>query len=370
MRKSAPVISGIAVLGLFTLAPLAAPPTASSAQATADRESSLLDLARRAATEGRAREALEILDRALSAGRRSAELYDLRGQFHLALGDTPAAERDWRRAAELDPANAGARTALGRLYLQRGLWGDAIRIYREVLLRNSRNVDALLGLSDALGRMGRTVGSRRLIEAAGQAIDDPRIQQRWAQVALESGQPDEAESALKRIADRLDGSAKRDVMVRLAELYVAEGRYDEAVAVLQQAQAIGGAPQAATTETYDLLVEATDNLVRRRVSALEETLQQLDASSLSREEALARAERTRMQLTEIDRLVEQIAVPDSRKQRHATRMYAYSLVNEAAFNALAYIDLGLPGKRDAFAARWRTAQAEMAQLGGPHAAGR
>lgn len=348
---------------------LAGLPTPSPTQEKSSRERSVLELARRAAVEGRSRDAIDILDRALSAGRRSSELFELRGQLSLALGDEEAAERDWRRAAQLDPANAASRIALGGLYRQRGLWPDAIRAYREVLLRDPRNVNAILGLSAALQGMGRTVGARLLIEAAGQALDDPRIQQRWAQVALESGRPEEAERALKQIADNLDGPPKRDVIHRLAELYVSQGRYEEALAALEEARAIGGASGHVSKDAYDLLVRATDNLVRLRLSALADTLQQLDAAKISREEALEQAEATRAKLAEMDELVQRVAAPESRTQGHASRLYAYSLANEATYNALAYIDLGVASKRDDFAARWAAARTEMAQLGQEPSAG-
>lgn len=369
MRKSARVSPGAAAVVLCLLGPLAGLPTSGPTQPESSSERSLLEVARRAAAEGRPREAIDILDRAISAGRRSSELFDLRGQLSLALGDEEAAERDWRRSAQLDPDNPTPRIALGRIYRQRGLWPDAIRAYREVLLRDSRNVNAILGLSEALQRMGRAVGAKRLIEAAGEALDDPRIQQRWAQVALDSGRPDEAERALKQIAGNLDGPPKRDVIQRLAELYVSQGRYEEALAALGEAGTIG-APGEVSREAYDLLAKATDNLVRLRISALGETLQQLDAAGISREEALAQTEATGAKLADIDALLQRVAVPESRTLEHSTRLYAYSLANEAAFNALAYVDLGLAGKRDDFAARWKAAQTEMAALSEEPPAGR
>jgi tetratricopeptide (TPR) repeat protein len=369
MQQSSPSSPCAAVVVLCLFGWLVGLPTPAPSQNKATTDSSVVERARRAATEGRREEAIDIIDRALAAGRRSSELYDLRGQLHQALGDEQAAERDWRRAADLDAANAAPRIALARLHLQRGLWPDAIRTYREVLLRHPRHVDAILGLSEALRRMGRTVGAQRLIEAAGQTIRDPRVQQRWAQVALESGRPDEAERALKQIAANLTGAAKREVIQRLAELYVGQGRYQEALAALEEARAIGGSAGQLGEQAYDLLAEATDNLIRLRISDLVETLQQLDAAKLSREEALQRAEATRAQLGQIDQLVAGVTVPKSREPLHASRLYAYSLASEAAFNALAYIDLGLASKRDDFANRWRAAQTEMALLRRAQSAG-
>jgi tetratricopeptide (TPR) repeat protein len=320
------------------------------------------DQARALAAEGRAKQAIDLLDRAAASGYRTAELYDLRGQLSLATGDAEAAERDWRRAAQLDPTAARPRLQLGRLYARRGLWADAIAYYREILLTDPRNADAVLGLAEAYEKSGRRVGAQKLLQAASEAIDDRRIHERWARMAREAGRPEDAERALRRIAVSAQGAAKRDALLALAELYLAEDDPERALTAAREALAVERPAGEMSAETYDAIALATDHEVAQIGEGLGAVLAALEGGSLAREEAFSAATALRSRLTEAEGLLAEVGAPEARRSAQTQRAFAYALAAEAALNALVSVDLGLPDRREAFNARMAEARAEIARL--------
>jgi len=323
------------------------------------------DPARRAAAEGRPKQGIGILDRLAAAGHRTSELYDLRAQLHLAVGDEDAAERDWRRAAQLDPTNVRSRLALGRLYGRRGLWGDAIAPYREVLLIDPRNADAVLGLADAYQKIGRTVGAQNLLEAAAEALDDRRIDERWVRVALAAGRTGDAEQALRRMVASSQGAARRDALLSLAQLYLSTDRPTEALTVAREALAIEKPAGAVTEATYDVIALAADADVEEMGRSLRQTLDALDVNSLTREEAFSALDAMRRRLSETVTLLTETGAPESRRSAQATRLYAYALADEAALNALTSVDLGSADQRVACGKRLEEAAREIRRLTPP-----
>jgi tetratricopeptide (TPR) repeat protein len=323
----------------------------------------------RAMSEGRFRTALDALTSLANAGNRTPELFDLRAQVWLAMGDPDNAERDWQRAASLDPLATGPRLSLGRLYTSRALWPEAVAAYREVLLTQPRNVEAILGLFNALQRSGRTVGARKLLETAAGVIDDSRIQERWAQVASELGRPADAERALKQIVQRVNGSAKRDVLKKLASLYTAQDRPGEALASLREALAIEAASGGVTGETYDLARQPADRLVQEALTSAGRSLRDLDEGKLTREEAFERLQSIRSELADLEGFAGEVTPPTDRARAHAARAYAYSLAEEAVVDALTYVDLGEDDWRGKFGATRDAARAELSRLARSSATG-
>lgn len=316
----------------------------------------------KATAEGRLHDALDIINRLAAGGYRTPDLFDLRGQVDLALGDDDNAERDWRRAASLDPANVSSRLALGQLYARRALWPEAIAAYREVLLAAPRNVEAILGLVTALQRNGQTVSARKLLETSAKVIDDRRLQERWAQVAAESGRPQEAERALTQLAERLQGPARLTPLKKLATLYTSQGRTAEAFAASQQALKIEAAAGRLTAEVYDLAMQPADRLAQQALAAVAKSVKDLDEGTTTREVTFEETQKATTQVAQLAAFVNGIEPPLDRRVVHAARSYAYSLANEAAVNALSYVDLGLADRRDAFASARDAARNEMGRL--------
>lgn len=84
--------------------------------------------ARPLADAGRLDEALDVIERGLTAGEPSATLYHLKGAVLLALGREPEAEAALRRAVYLDPGHLEALTHLEHLSRAKGLSDEAERL--------------------------------------------------------------------------------------------------------------------------------------------------------------------------------------------------------------------------------------------------
>ena len=328
----------------------------------ADQAPSPIGHAKRLAAEGNIGAAIDVLDRVSDAGRRSVELLDLRAQLHLMAGNDAAAERDWSRVVDLDPTAITPRLALAKLHSLRALWPGAIRLYREVLVYAPWNVHAILGLASAYEQSGRVVGAARLIEAAATGISDPRIQERWAQVALRFGDPADAERALTLIAEGATGLAKRDALNRLAKLRADDGRHEAALATALESAEVEKNLGGSTVETYDLVVAAADRVMTATAEQVGAVLHDLDGGVVTREEALAAAETARLQVAEAEAALQAIDAPSDRKSSNAGRLYAYSLLGEALLSGLLYIDVGGAERREGYTSALESARAELTRV--------
>lgn len=325
-------------------------------------EVSLYDQARRLAASGRPKQAIEVLDRAASAGLRTPALYNLRAQLRASLSDWDGAERDYQRAAQLDPSDVHSRLSLGKLYQSRGLWSQAVTCYREILILTPRNADAVLGLAQAYEMMGRAVAAQNLLRSASTVISDSRIHERLARMAMAAGNAKDAEAALDRLASSVEGKAKRDALIRLAELRLSAGRLDEAMDVARQALAMERPSGALSDTTYDVMALATDAEVRQVSESIRALVDKLERKEMTREEVFTSIEGLQARLARAERTVSELAAPGSRREAHVGRLFAYALALEAAVHALTFVDVGVQGQREMLAARLEAAQHEMDRL--------
>ena len=114
--------------------------------------------------------------------------------------------REFRRVAELRPADAGAAFFLGLIALRQARWEEAAASFRQAVEKGGARVPALHNLALALERMGRLDEAETAYgEAAGRARDDSRVMLGWAVVALRRGEYQVAEGRLTR-ARELAGS--------------------------------------------------------------------------------------------------------------------------------------------------------------------
>ena len=107
--------------------------------------------------------------------------------------------REFRRVAELRPADAGAAFFLGLIALRQARWEEAAASFRQAVEKGGARVPALHNLALALERMGRLDEAEvAFAEAAGRARDDSRVMLGWAVVALRRGEYQVAEGRLTR----------------------------------------------------------------------------------------------------------------------------------------------------------------------------
>jgi tetratricopeptide (TPR) repeat protein len=114
--------------------------------------------------------------------------------------------REFRRVAELRPADAGAAFFLGLIALRQARWEEAAASFRQAVEKGGARVPALHNLALALERMGRLDEAETAYgEAAGRARDDSRVMLGWAVVALRRGEYQVAEGRLARAHELAGG---------------------------------------------------------------------------------------------------------------------------------------------------------------------
>ncbi len=83
-----------------------------------------------------------------------------KGEAAAGSGDLVAATDALETALAVDPRNRGAYLALGKVARQQGLQGKAIRYYREALLLDPTDVQALAGQGQAMVEKGAVAKAR------------------------------------------------------------------------------------------------------------------------------------------------------------------------------------------------------------------
>ena len=103
----------------------------------------------------------------------AAEHNDL-GVAYESAGDAETAEREYRRALEREPRFARAWANLGNVHAARRRWGLAQRCYRRALLLAPADPDARNNLAVALLRMGRRLDEAEWLARSAVALAGAR----------------------------------------------------------------------------------------------------------------------------------------------------------------------------------------------------
>jgi len=156
-------------------------------------------------SEGDAAQANKVLDDE-AARRNDFASYLLRAQFHVARGETTAAEADYRRLTELDDPAAGFEL-LGRFYFSQGRQQEAKQCWRQGLERdpNRRTTQRLLVRANLVSEdePERRNGRELLDRILAQDPADAEMLGVRARLLLNEGTADarrEAKSVLERVA--------------------------------------------------------------------------------------------------------------------------------------------------------------------------
>lgn len=115
---------------------------------------------------GKAQEAMSVIDAALARAPADAELHNLRALAALKLGRAKEAEASFRRVIELQPSRPLGYNNLATLLLQLGRAGEAVEAFREALRRDPRNFPALLGLAKTLTALKKYSEAKPYLEKA------------------------------------------------------------------------------------------------------------------------------------------------------------------------------------------------------------
>lgn len=141
-----------------------------------------------------------------SQGRGGVETVDSRVEQHRNLGLAfyktgmlDEAAREFRRAAELQPAETTAHFYLGLVALRQARWQEAVERFSEALSRGGPNGAVLYNLALSYEHAGQFEEAVRAYRRAAEAVpDDPRVLTGWGVAALRRGDYREAIEALDR----------------------------------------------------------------------------------------------------------------------------------------------------------------------------
>jgi tetratricopeptide (TPR) repeat protein len=107
--------------------------------------------------------------------------------------------REFRRVAELRPSEGSAPFYLGLIAARRHEWPEAVDLFRQAIDRSGPRPALLYNLGIALQHTGRLDQAETVLaEAAGRALDDPKIHTGWGILALERREPLVARQRLQR----------------------------------------------------------------------------------------------------------------------------------------------------------------------------
>lgn len=185
-----------------------------------------------------AREAAKAwLDKALAAAPNDDTVQHALGLFAASGKDYPAAEAALKKAVEINPNNLAARNALGGLYagaMQRP--ADAVGVYRAAIEVDSKQLEARLGLAQALAATGQFSAAEAELTAAAKAHpDSPFPPHLLGRMQLARGNTAAAaaatDAALKIAPDFVPALLdKGDVLLGAGKVEEALALYDRAIA--------------------------------------------------------------------------------------------------------------------------------------------
>ena len=152
-------------------------------------------------------------------------------------GDAAGAERQYREALRISPADADARTGLGVLLMQQGRVLEALAEHEEAARRNPASADARFNLGAAEARMGRTA------EATSHYAEALRLNPRlaaahynWGNLLAAQGRWAQAESHFAEAARIQPENV--EVLNNLGLAIGLQGRWTQAAKVLDRAIAL------------------------------------------------------------------------------------------------------------------------------------
>ena len=170
--------------------------------------------------EGNYQEAKTAVDKALSKNAKNDKLYNIKGRVLTALGQEDQAEKDFRKAIELNP--------------------EVFTNYRTLLMfyEQEKNEAAVQQL---------------LAEMTSKFLEDPKLHVLLAGIHLKKGEKDDAEQEMIKAAD-----TRKDVVsyqLMLADFYKKHNQFDKAENVLREAQKEFANEDQVKTALAELLFE-------------------------------------------------------------------------------------------------------------------
>ncbi len=272
-----------------------------------------------------------------------------KGDAALDGGDTVSAIAFYRQAVNGAPLSVVPRLKLADAYQKDGLGDRALDEARRALEIAPDSGPVQQFLSNLDQQTGTSAGS--LIKARAvlaQAPSSPAAHEAFAEALWNGGDLGGAEAEYKA-ASALAPGGSRSADAQLAQLYAAEARYDDCLAILHS----GGAGAYATAI----------GIVRNRADTLSSTLaasrSAFAAGKSTREQYYDDAKKLSAQAQALAEFVAAVAPPAPYKLAHLHRMLSSSLLAQESAALVSWIETGDTGKSDSMARLEHAAATEM-----------
>lgn len=151
--------------------------------------------------QGKAADAIALVEAAVKAGIHDPSLYNLQGLAASELGRDEEAQQCFEEVIRLSPKSALGYNNLGVLLSKQGHYKDAIANFREAQARDPRNFTALLGLGTSLAALKKYAEAAQFLEKAWDVRPgDFQTGYEWAHALLEAKQVAAANNVLRKVA--------------------------------------------------------------------------------------------------------------------------------------------------------------------------
>jgi tetratricopeptide (TPR) repeat protein len=151
--------------------------------------------------QGRAAEAIALVEAAVKAGVHDPSLYNLQGLAASELGRNEEARQCFQEVIRLSPKSALGYNNLGVLLSKQGHYKDAAANFRDAQARDPRNFTALLGLGTSLAALKKYAEAAQYLQKAWDVRPgDFQTGYEWAHALLEAKQAAAANNVLRKVA--------------------------------------------------------------------------------------------------------------------------------------------------------------------------
>ena len=303
----------------------------------ADTEKRMLDAVR----DGDMARAQAILSGALDKGLRVGAYHFLKSKLQAAQGDLVGEEDQLRGAINEDPSFAEAYLRLAGILEGRGLWLDAVDLYKRAQELSPQSPQAYLDLGRIYLERKRSASALEILGKAQKACPES------AEVALavadaheQLGSKAEALREYRAAARIATGDARLRALLKVGDIALALGDPSTSFAYYRDAVAAGA---EVTPEAYAKLAKAADGAEWK---ASEPAWTQLEEyakgtpTALEREDVYEILSAALGEAREVLAFGDRLAPGPEPKSRHAMRQLQNSLLCEALTAAIAYLDTG------------------------------
>ena len=182
---------------------------------------------------GKTYDALELLGAIVAADPDYRDVQLLLGQACLVANLHPAAKKHFERTLETDPGNPHAAFLLGLTLYRSARWFEAAEALARARDLAPHNPHPLIYRGLSLLRLGRPDEARDDIEAALAEAEEPTARLALAELELAEGRFEEAEASARGVAS---SAGSLEATILLGRIVFEAGRPAEAVPILRRAR--------------------------------------------------------------------------------------------------------------------------------------